>query len=97
MILTVTIGGATARIPYSIEPRRVNVGGAWTAGVAIDAQAFVDAFPDADDEICDCIEYAANESQAYSADRPDLGASYSFDHHVGAIADAPLHSSRWSL
>lgn len=26
MILTVTIDGVTARIPYSIEPRRVNVG-----------------------------------------------------------------------
>ena len=97
MILTVTIGDVTARIPYSIEPRMVEVGGAWTAGVSIDIVAFIDAFPDADDQICESIEYAANESQAYVADRADLGASYAFDHHVGAIADAPLYSSRWSL
>ena len=96
MFLTVTIAGATARIPYSIEPRMVEVGGAWTAGVSIDAQAFVDAFPRAG-FVCESIEYAANESQAYVADRADLGASYAFDHHVGAIADAPLYSSRWGF
>ena len=97
MFLTVTIGDVTARVPYSIEPRMVEVGGAWTAGVSIDIVAFIDAFPDADDQICESIEYAANESQAYAADRADLGASYAFDPHVGAIADAPLYSSRWSL